>query len=131
MRSDSIINWKNLGKNDPYYGVLSEEKYKMERLSPEVVNEFFKTGESKLELLGAAEPGSVVARFIEKRGEGLHHIAFETDNLEREVERLKKEGYRFLSEEPLPGADNKRIIFMHPSEANGVLIELCESRSTR
>jgi methylmalonyl-CoA/ethylmalonyl-CoA epimerase len=81
----------------------------------------------KIELLGATSPDSPIQKFLEKRGEGIHHLAFEVDDLEEEIDRLKDEGYTFLSETPKFGADQKRIIFLHPKEHHGVLIELCQS----
>src|SRR5690606_9219193 len=92
--------------------------------SEKVQTAFFKTGESKIELVEALDPEGVINRFIDKRGEGMHHIAFEVENLEEEIARLKKEGFRFINDEPKPGADNKMVVFLHPKETNGVLIEL-------
>ncbi len=111
-----------------YQKILNRPCYKRETVDQQSVETaFFKTGESKVELLGATDPESVISRFIEKRGEGLHHVAFETNDLDREIERLKNEGFSLLSDSPQKGADNKRIIFLHPKDGNGVLIELCES----
>lgn len=87
---------------------------------------FFEAGECRVELLGATDPGSVINTFIKKRGEGLHHVAFEVENLENEIQRLKDEGFTLLNETPQTGADNKRIAFLHPKDSNGVLVELCQ-----
>jgi methylmalonyl-CoA/ethylmalonyl-CoA epimerase len=95
--------------------------------SENVMTAFFKTGETKIELLQSVSADGVISKFISKKGEGIHHIAFEVENIYHEINRLKKEGFIFLSEEPKRGADNKLICFMHPKSANGVLIELCET----
>ena len=100
--------------------------YKTEFVETEKVNTaFFRAGGTKIELLEGTDPEGVVARFIEKKGEGLHHIAFEVADIEMEMERLKKEGFVVLSDKPKQGADNKMICFLHPRTTNGVLIELC------
>ena len=102
--------------------------YKTEEVETEKVNTaFFQTGESKIELLESTEPGGVIATFIEKKGEGLHHIAFEVADIKEEMKRLKNEGFILLNDEPKPGADNKLVCFLHPKETNGVLIEICQS----
>lgn len=101
--------------------------YKKEIVEREGVStSFFQIGESKIELLEATNPESPIAKFIEKKGEGIHHIAFEVEDIATEIERLKKEGFQFISEKPKKGADNKLICFLHPKSANGVLIELCQ-----
>jgi methylmalonyl-CoA/ethylmalonyl-CoA epimerase len=87
---------------------------------------FFKQGETKIELVESLEKDGIIAKFIEKKGEGLHHIAFEVIDIKAEMERLKSEGFVLLNEEPKKGADNKWVCFLHPKETNGVLIELCE-----
>lgn len=108
--------------------LLGRAHYKIEQVASEHVNtSFFQTGESKVELLEATDPESPIARFIEKRGEGIHHIAFEVEDIEAEMERLQKEGFRLLNEKPKKGADNKLVCFLHPKSANGVLVELCQS----
>lgn len=108
--------------------LLNDTCYKREIVEDQKVETaFFETGESKVELLGATEPDSVIRSYIEKRGEGLHHVAFEVDDIEAEIARLKGEGFRLLNEHPKQGADSKRIAFMHPKSSNGVLVELCES----
>ena len=113
--------------NKTYNAVLGSEHYKTESVESEGVStSFFKIGESKIELLAATNPESPIAKFIEKRGEGIHHIAFYVDDIKAEIERLKGEGFRLLNELPKPGADNKLVAFMHPKDANGVLVELCQ-----
>jgi methylmalonyl-CoA/ethylmalonyl-CoA epimerase len=95
-------------------------------ISENVKTVFFKTGETKIELLQATSDESAIAKFIEKKGEGIHHIAFAVDNIFEEIERLKKEGFVFINEVPKQGADNKLIAFLHPKNTNGVLLELCQ-----
>lgn len=105
--------------------LLNTPCYKTEVLVSEQVNTaFFASGKNKIELLEAYSPESVINKFIEKRGEGLHHIAFEVDDIEAEMKRLVNEGFTLLNEEPKEGADNKMICFLHPKDTNGVLIEL-------
>lgn len=101
--------------------------YKTEEVESEKVRTaFFRNGETKVELLESSEPDGVIARFIEKKGEGMHHIAFEVENIEKEIMRLQKEGFIFINETPKKGADNKLVCFLHPKETNGVLIEICQ-----
>jgi methylmalonyl-CoA/ethylmalonyl-CoA epimerase len=101
--------------------------YKKEEVESEEVNTaFFKTGESKIELLESRSKDGVINRFIEKKGEGMHHIAFAVDDITKEILRLKAAGFEFINEEPKRGADNKLICFLHPKTTNGVLIELCQ-----
>ncbi|TRO67411.1 methylmalonyl-CoA epimerase [Christiangramia sabulilitoris] len=115
--------------NKTYKAVLGAEHYKTETVESEGVStSFFKIGESKIELLAATRADSPVAKFIEKRGEGIHHMAFYVDDIKAEIERLKGEGFRLLNEQPKPGADNKIVAFMHPKDANGVLVELCQEK---
>lgn len=115
--------------NKTYKAVLGAEHYKTETVESEGVStSFFKIGESKIELLAATREDSPVAKFIEKRGEGIHHMAFAVDDIEAEIERLKGEGFRLLNEQPKPGADNKLVAFMHPKDAQGVLVELCQEK---
>lgn len=110
-----------------FSSILGVEPYKREHVSSEAVDvSFFQTGESKIELLQASSAESVIAGYIEKRGESIHHLAFETDDILRDMERLKKEGFTLLHEVPKRGADNKLICFLHPKQTNGVLIELCQ-----
>jgi methylmalonyl-CoA/ethylmalonyl-CoA epimerase len=107
--------------------ILGTSCYKTELVESEKVNTaFFKVGESKIELLESLDPDGVIAKFIAKRGEGLHHTAYEVEDIEREMERLKKEGLTLLNEKPKKGADNKLVCFLHPKDAHGVLIELCQ-----
>lgn len=113
--------------NAIYESLFGEPAYKTEAVEREgVTTSFFKCGESKIELLEATREDSPIAKFIEKRGEGIHHIAFGVTNIKSEVKRLKGEGFRVLNEEPKRGADNKWVVFLHPKSTNGVLIELCE-----
>jgi methylmalonyl-CoA/ethylmalonyl-CoA epimerase len=109
--------------------LLNTSCYKTEVVaSEEVTTAFLRTGETKIELLGSTTENGVISRFIEKKGEGIHHIAFEVADIRAEMKRLKGEGFRLLNEEPKPGADNKLVCFLHPKETNGVLIELCQER---
>ena len=112
-----------------YEKLLNSPCYKTEQVETEKVNTaFFKQGETKIELLESTDPDGVIAKFIEKKGEGLHHIAFAVADIEAEMERLKKEGFVLLNDKPKPGADNKLVCFLHPKHTNGVLIELCMER---
>jgi methylmalonyl-CoA/ethylmalonyl-CoA epimerase len=122
---------KNLEKaNLVYATLLGEKHYKIETVETEGVNtSFFRVGESKIELLEATNPESPIAKFIDKRGEGIHHIAFAVDNIVEEIKRLKKEGFVVLNETPKKGADNKLVCFLHPKSAHGVLIELCQENT--
>jgi methylmalonyl-CoA/ethylmalonyl-CoA epimerase len=123
---------KSLEASVPLFEKLLNSKcYKTEKVETEKVNTaFFKTGETKIELLESTDPSGVIARFIDKKGEGLHHIAFEVTDIEAEIERLKKEGLVVLNEKHKSGADNKLVCFLHPRLTNGVLIELCMSIKT-
>ena len=113
--------------NEVFAKLLGTAHYKEEEVASEgVKTSFFKMGDSKIELLEATKPDSPIAKFIEKRGEGIHHIAFDVSDIKSEVERLKKEGFVVLNEEPKQGADNKLVAFLHPKTTNGVLIELCQ-----
>ena len=108
--------------------LLNTNCYKTELVESENVNTaFFKKGETKIELLESTDPHGVIAKFIERKGEGLHHIAFDVTNIKAEMQRLQAEGFVLLNEEPKPGADNKLVCFLHPKGTNGVLIELCQS----
>jgi methylmalonyl-CoA/ethylmalonyl-CoA epimerase len=114
--------------NELYARLLGAPHYKTEEVKSEnVVTSFFKTGEAKVELLEATSPDSAISKFIESRGEGIHHIAFEVEDIRAEMQRLEKEGFRILNPEPKRGADNKLVCFIHPKSANGVLVELCQS----
>jgi methylmalonyl-CoA/ethylmalonyl-CoA epimerase len=123
---------KSLAGSVPLYEkLLNTPCYKTETVETELVNTaFFKTGETKIELLESSDSGGVIAKFIEKKGEGLHHIAFEVENIESEMERLKMAGFILLSDKPKKGADNKLVCFLHPKSTHGVLIELCQSIKT-
>ena len=119
---------KDLAISVPLFASLLNTKcYKTETVAGENVNTaFFKVGETKIELLESSAPDGVIAKFIEKKGEGIHHIAFEVQNIEAEMERLKNEGFTLLNEKPKLGADNKLVCFLHPKGTNGVLVELCQ-----
>lgn len=119
---------KNLSESNKLFEkILGAAPYKTEAVKSEKVNtSFFKAGESKIELLEATAVDSPIARFLEKRGQGIHHIAFAVADIKAEMERLKNEGFLLLSDEPKTGADNKLVCFMHPKGTNGVLIELCQ-----
>lgn len=111
-----------------YESLLGTPCFKREIVESEgVETAFFQTGESKVELLAATRDDSVIATYIEKRGEGIHHVAFEVPDIHAEIERYRSLGYRLISDLPKSGADNKLIVFLHPREAHGVLIELCQS----
>ena len=113
--------------NKIYTSLLGSSPYKIEEVKSEgVKTSFFKTGESKIELLEATNPESPIAKFIAKKGEGIHHIAFAVDDINAEIARLKNEGFIVLNETPKKGADNKLVAFLHPKSTNGVLIELCQ-----
>lgn len=132
MRIEHIgIAVESLQNSDDLFArLLGEEKYKEEAVAREgVTTSFFKVGESKIELLEATTDNSPISKFIAKRGEGVHHIAFGVDNIFDEIERLKRAGFTFLSKEPKNGADNKLIIFLHPKTTNGVLVELCQEKA--
>ena len=108
--------------------LLRTNCYKKETVESEnVITAFLKTGETKIELLQSTNNEGVIAKFINKKGEGIHHIAFEVENIYKEIKRLKEEGFIFLNDEPKKGADNKMVCFIHPKSANGILIELCET----
>lgn len=112
-----------------YEKLLNTNCYKTEIVESENVNTaFFKTGESKIELLESTTVDGVIAKFIEKKGEGIHHIAFLVEDIYQEIERLKAEGFTMIHETPKHGADNKLVAFLHPKTANGVLIEICQER---
>ncbi len=130
IRIDHIgIAVRNLSEsNELFRRLLGEAHYKVETVESERVStSFFHIGESKIELLEASEPDSAIAKYIEKRGEGIHHIAFEVDDIRAEIDRLVGEGFVPLNAEPKRGADNKLVAFLHPKSANGVLVELCQS----
>lgn len=112
-----------------YSKLLGASPYKREEVASEsVATSFFRVGPNKIELLASDNPDSAISRFIDKKGEGIHHIAFDVDDIKAEMKRLAAEGFRLLSEEPFKGADNKWVCFIHPKSSNGVLIELCQER---
>ncbi len=119
---------KNLTVSIPLFTkIFNTDCYKTEEVESEKVRTaFFRNGGTKVELLESLEPDGVIARFIEKKGEGMHHIAFEVENIEKEMARLRQEGFIFINERAKKGADNKLVCFLHPKETNGVLIELCQ-----
>ena len=119
---------KDLEKSNELFGKLfGVSHYKVEEVVSEgVKTSFFKAGPNKIELLEATKPESPIAKFIEKKGEGIHHIAFAVSDIEYEITRLKNEGFIVLNETPKKGADNKLVAFLHPKTTNGVLIELCQ-----
>jgi len=119
---------KNIDKsNNLFASLFGESHYKIEDvLSEGVRTSFFQVGANKIELLEATNLDSPIAKFIDKKGEGIHHIAFAVTNIEQEIARLKKEGFKVLNEKPKRGADNKLVAFLHPKSTNGVLIELCQ-----
>jgi methylmalonyl-CoA/ethylmalonyl-CoA epimerase len=113
--------------NQLFKQLLGAAHYKTEEVASEGVNtSFFRVGPNKIELLEATNPESPIAKFIDKKGEGIHHIAFEVEDIRAEIARLQGEGFTVLNEEPKKGADNKWVAFLHPKSTNGVLIELCQ-----
>lgn len=121
---------KNLSDSIPLFEkLLNTPCYKTETVSGEKVNTaFFQTGPNKIELLESTDPDGVIARFIERKGEGIHHIAFDVADIEAEMQRLQSQGFILLNEQPKLGADNKLVCFLHPKTTNGILIELCQER---
>lgn len=120
----------SLDKAIPLYeALLNTPCYKTEEVASEhVKTAFFRTGPNKIELLESLDPEGVIAKFIAKKGEGLHHMAFEVTDIYAEMERLKAAGFELLNEQPKQGADNKLVCFVHPKGTNGVLVELCQER---
>lgn len=113
--------------NDIYSRLFGQGPYKSEEVDSEkVITSFFKNGPNKIELLAATDDSSAIAKFIEKKGEGIHHIAFAVDNIYDEMDRLAKAGFQLLSTTPKKGADNKLVCFVHPKTTHGVLVELCQ-----
>lgn len=113
---------------ETYERLLNGECYKRETVEDQQVETaFFQTGQSKVELLGATNPDSVIAKYVSKKGEGMHHVAFEVDDIHAELDRLRGEGFTVLTDEPKRGADNKLVAFVHPKDNHGVLVELCQS----
>ena len=121
---------KNLAEaNETYSKLLGVKPYKQEGVESEgVLTSFFKIGESKIELLEASKPDSPIAKFIEKKGEGIHHIAFAVEDIRADMKRLERVGFVLLNAEPKIGADNKWVCFLHPKGSHGVLVELCQER---
>ncbi len=118
--------------NKLFEKLLGKPHYKTENVESEgVKTSFFKVGTNKIELLEATREDSPIAKFILKKGEGVHHIAFEVDDIVAEIKRLKREGFKVLNETPKKGADNKLVAFLHPKSTNGVLIELCQERTNK
>ncbi|HNJ63677.1 MAG TPA: methylmalonyl-CoA epimerase [Saprospiraceae bacterium] len=114
--------------NQLFEKILGAPHYKIEEVTSEYVNtSFFKIGETKIELLEATHPDSAIAKFIEKKGEGIHHLAFEVSDIHEAMQRMEEQGFTLLNKTPKRGADNKLICFLHPKTTNGVLIELCQS----
>jgi len=122
---------KDLNVSIPLYEKLFQTPcYKTEAVESEgVKTAFFQIGESKIELLEASNPESPIAKFLEKRGAGFHHVAFEVDDIDKEIERLSNEGFQLIHTSPKDGADNKRIAFLHPKSSDGFLVELCMEKS--
>lgn len=119
---------KNINDSTQIFAKLfGKQAYKREEVESEgVLTEFFQIGPNKIELLESTKADSAIAKFIEKKGEGIHHIAFDVEDIYAEMARLKDEGFILLNEEPKKGADNKLVCFVHPKSSNGVLIELCQ-----
>lgn len=119
---------KDLKKsNDLFKKLFGQQHYKVESVASEGVDtSFFKVGDTKIELLEASSEDSAIAKFIEKRGEGIHHIAYEVEDIHEEMKRLESEGFTLINKAPKKGADNKLVCFLHPKTTNGVLIELCQ-----
>ncbi|MDY7394946.1 methylmalonyl-CoA epimerase [Aureibaculum sp. 2210JD6-5] len=113
--------------NTLFEKLIGKPAYKLEEVASEgVITSFFKSGPNKIELLAATSPDSPIAKFLAKKGEGIHHIAFAVDDIKNEIKRLKEEGFIVLNDKPKKGADNKLVAFLHPKSSNGVLIELCQ-----
>lgn len=113
--------------NKLFEKLLGVPHYKIEEVASEgVKTSFFKSGPNKIELLEATKPDSPIAKYLEKKGEGIHHIAFAVEDISSEIDRLKNEGFTVLNETPKKGADNKLVAFLHPKGTNGVLVELCQ-----
>lgn len=122
---------KDLGAaGDLYEKLLGSPAYKTEEVASEGVRTaFFRSGPNKVELLEATSPDSPIAKYLEKRGEGIHHIAFDVEDIRAEMDRLRAEGFTVLNAEPKKGADNKLVAFLHPKGTHGVLVELCQEIS--
>ena len=119
----------DLQKSCELFSKLLNKDFHTEFVSSEsVTTAFFKMGESKIELISSDQDDSPITKYLKKHKEGMHHLAIDVDNIQNEIHRLKKEGFRFLNETPKIGADNKLIVFLHPKDTNGVLVEICQSR---
>lgn len=115
--------------NELFAKLFGKAHYKIEEVEKEGVRtSFFDLGNVKIELVAATRPDSAIAKFIEKRGEGLHHLAFESESIEEEMDELRGKNFTLLSEKPFPGADNKNVVFIHPKTTNHVLVELCQDK---
>jgi methylmalonyl-CoA/ethylmalonyl-CoA epimerase len=113
--------------NKVFQKIFGKASYKSEKVESEgVVTSFFQIGENKIELVSATNTDSLISKYLSKNKESMHHIAFDVENIEKEIYRLQKEGIRILNDKPKKGADNKLICFLHPKDTNGVLIELCQ-----
>ena len=116
--------------NKLYEKLLGVPPYKQEVVESEaVITSFFKVGESKIELLASTKEDGPIGKFIAKKGEGIHHIAFDVEDIHKELARLETEGFQLINKEPKQGADNKLVAFIHPKSTNGVLVELCQERN--
>ena len=121
----AVLNLEH--SNALFRSLFNKKHYKVETVASEGVRtSFFKIGPNKIELLEAMDENSPISKFIEKRGEGIHHIAYEVDDILSEMKRLKEEGFTLLNDKPKKGADGKWVCFIHPKSANGVLVELCQ-----
>jgi len=119
----------DLEKSCELFSKLLNKDFHTEHVSSEsVTTAFFKMGESKIELVSSDQNDSAITKYLKKHKQGMHHLAIDVDNIQNEIYRLKKEGFRFLNETPKIGADNKLIVFLHPKDTNGVLVEICQSR---
>ena len=118
--------------NKLFAKLLGKQHYKVESIESEsAITSFFKVGEQKIELLQSTDDSGPIAKFIQKRKEAVHHLAFHVDSITEEIKRLKKEGFEFISEIPKKGADNKIIVFLHPKTTNGLLVELCQNADNK
>jgi methylmalonyl-CoA/ethylmalonyl-CoA epimerase len=121
---------KDLKKaNETFAKLLGKSSYKQETVESESVStSFFEIGESKIELLQATDEKSAIHKYLDKNREGIHHLAFDVEDIYAEIDRLKSEGFIFINDQPKKGADNKLVVFIHPKSANGILVELCQER---
>ena len=121
---------RSLSESIPLFEkLLNSQCYKTEIVESEMVKTaFFRVGDTKIELLESTVQEGVIAKYIERKGEGVHHLAFDVDDIESEIKRLQSEGFQIINAQPKPGADNKMVCFLHPKNTNGVLIELCMER---